>query len=84
MDRPRDQILANARFAAQQHRRSGRRHLRHRPENLLHLWTLADNVVKRQPLAEFHLELEILLAQTAQFQGLQHNRGQVIERERFR
>ena len=77
----RDQVLAHAAFAGQQHRGARGRHARDNGENFLHGGAPADNVVERVTPPQFFAKLQVLVPQRAHFKGLLHYRHQVIERK---
>ena len=78
MNRFRDQFLARAALAADQHRRTRRADLRHKIEERQHLFALADNVRETRALLERPLQLNVLFAELPRFHGLRHLRKQLI------
>ena len=78
VNRFRDQLFARAAFAADQHRRSRRRHLRHQVEERQHLFALADNIGKTRTLLQRPFQLNVLFTQFPRFHRLRNLRKQFI------
>ena len=71
MDRVRDHLLARPRFAADEHRRVGPRHLRDLLVDLLDRRAVADDVAERIALAQLVAQVLVLLGQLVPV-GLDH------------
>ncbi len=83
VDGARDQVLAHAAFARQQHGGAGGRDAFDGGEDLLHGAAASDDVVEFVAPAQFLLELAVLVAQGAHFERLVDHLHQVIERKRL-
>ena len=91
MDRVGDHLLTSARFAADEHRGVGPRHLRHLLVDLLNRRAVADDVAEGIALAQLVAQVFVLLGQLvavrfdhpADFDGLRDHRGDdAVELER--
>src|SRR5262249_25699256 len=83
MDGARDEVLADAAFASQQHCGSRRSDAGNRGEDLLHRARAADDVVELIAMAELLTKLAILSAQGGDLKGFSDDLGEVIERKGF-
>ena len=83
VDGARDQLLAGAAFAGEQHRRIGRRALRHQPVDRLHLRARSDDVLEPVFRGHLALEIDIFLQELPPFERALHYQLEFVRFERL-
>src|SRR5579885_1316079 len=78
VDGARDQLLAGARLAGDQHARIGARDLFHHPENLLDRVAFADDVLEAVLLAQLVMQVAVFLEQMLFLERVAQNRLQML------
>ncbi len=83
MDRPRDQLLAGAGLALDQHGAVHRRDKFENGEDMAHRRAVADHAVEAVPIAELGAEVGVLFAQASLFHRRRQDAGQLRQLERL-